>query len=416
MLRLSKRAGLNTKQFTDGKLSGYKNELDRVMMEMKKPFVEKGMALGNQGGAMKYLHCLLKYFTLTFFIFGEVFMPNPSAAQNKQQKAIFAGGCFWCMEQSFKEMTGVVTVTSGYTGGTKINPSYEDVISGTTGHREAIEIVFDPARICYEQLLDVFWKSIDPTDPNGQFADQGNQYKTAIYYFDNGQKIAAEESKKALQDARIFSKPIQVDILPAGKFYPAESYHQDYYKKNPLSYKLYKKGSGREDFIKKTWQGRENLPICPIRPKAKTSGLKPGKKELEQKLIPEQYRVTQQCGTETPFANEYWNHKKDGIYVDVVSGEPLFLSSDKFDSGSGWPSFTKPLEPGNIVEKKDLTFGMIRTEVRSKQGDSHLGHVFPERTTPTGQYFCINSAALRFIPKEEMEKQGYGRYLKYFSQ
>lgn len=353
-----------------------------------------------------------KFFMGTMIV--GVFMAQVVFAQNEKATATFAGGCFWCTEQAFSGLRGVVSVISGYTGGALQDPSYEQVSSGRTGHREAIEIVFDPSQVDYAQLLDVFLKSIDPTDRAGQFADKGDQYKAAIFYHDEEQKMMAESALKALEDMKIFSKPIVVDVLPARRFYPAEEYHQDYYQKNATHYNAYKKGSGRESFLRKTWGDRENIPICPIRPRSKTIPAQPIKEGLKEKLTPEQYRVTQECGTETPFANAYWDNKKPGIYVDIVSGEPLFLSIDKFDSGTGWPSFTKPADPANIIEKKDISHGMVRTEVRSKKGDSHLGHVFEDGPRPSGLRFCINSAALRFISKNDMEAQGYGEYLKYF--
>ncbi|RAK18850.1 peptide methionine sulfoxide reductase msrA/msrB [Anoxybacillus vitaminiphilus] len=310
--------------------------------------------------------------------------------------ATFAGGCFWCMVSPFEEQPGIIKVVSGYTGGHKENPTYEEVCSHTTGHYEAVQITFDPNVFPYQKLLDIYWRQIDPTDSGGQFHDRGESYRTAIFYHNEEQRRLAEQSKHELEASGRFSKPIVTQILPASTFYPAEEYHQNYHKKNPLRYKLYRIGSGRDTFLKKHWFNKKR------------------DEELRKKLTPLQYEVTQRNGTEPPFNNLYWNNKREGIYVDIVSGEPLFSSLDQFDSGCGWPSFTKPLHPENIKTDLDLSHGMIRTEVRSREADSHLGHVFHDGPPPTGLRYCINSAALRFIPKEELEKEGYGQYLSLF--
>ncbi len=323
------------------------------------------------------------------------------------KKATFAGGCFWCSEADFEKTDGVVDAISGYTGGATENPSYEDVSSGRTEHIEAVQIIYDPAKITYKELLNVFWRHVDPTDPGGQFVDRGAQYRTAIFYHDEEQRRLAEESMQELARSGRFKKPVVTEIRPLTRFYAAEGYHQDYYQKNALRYSLYRQGSGRDDFIRQAW----GQPADPAAAGNSAGYAKPGDTELRKRLTPFQYHVTQEEGTEPPFENEFWNHKREGIYVDIVSGEPLFSSADKFDSGTGWPSFTRPLDPNFIMEKTDRSHFMARVEVRSRFGDSHLGHVFPDGPPPTGQRYCINSASLRFVPKADMEKEGYGEYL-----
>ncbi len=311
------------------------------------------------------------------------------------EKAYFAGGCFWCVVEPFDSLPGVLSVVSGYMGGSEPYPTYEAVVSGLTSHLEAVEITYEPTIITYQKLVDKFWRQIDPTDNSGQFSDRGDSYKTAIFYTNEAQKEIAEKSKIELEQSGRFNQPIVTPILQAVPFYKAEEHHQDYHKKNALHYQLYKKGSGRKKFIEKYWKD----PV--------------DRSDLKKRLTKIQYQVTQKNATEPPFDNPYWNNKAAGIYVDVVSGEPLFTSLNQYDAGCGWPSFTQPISP--VKEVLDRGLGMNRIEVRSVRADSHLGHVFDDGPEATGGVrYCINSAALKFIPVEQLKQSGYEEYLALF--
>ncbi|TFD99869.1 peptide-methionine (R)-S-oxide reductase MsrB [Jeotgalibacillus sp. R-1-5s-1] len=312
------------------------------------------------------------------------------------KKAMFAGGCFWCLVRPLAEREGIAKVVSGYTGGSAETAVYSKVKAGGTGHVEAVQIDYDPEFVSFNELLDIYWTLTDPTDDEGQFTDRGDAYRSIIFVYEDRQRQVAEKSRAKLEASGRFQKPIVTEIKRAQPFYPAEDFHQDFDLKNSFRYALYYRGSGREAFQREYW------------PKDRT--------HLKEKLTDMQYFVTQENGTEPPYKNAYWDNEREGIYVDIVSGEPLFSSRDQYDAGCGWPSFTKPITDSMVEEKWDVSTKNTRKEVRSREADSHLGHVFEDGPADKGGLrYCINSAALRFIPKEKLEEEGYGDFKLLFA-
>lgn len=346
---------------------------------------------------------------------------NPETHVNLATMLV-AGGCFWCVEADLEKLSGVIEVVSGYAEGTSENPTYNNY--SKTGHREVVEVTYNPSVVSFEEILIYAMKHMDPTDDHGSFGDRGDYYAPAFYYENESQKKIIENLITDVDENGPYDKPLAIDVIPRPKFWAAEDFHQDYYKGtvSGLKYKYYRNASGRDDFIEKYWGDDtdaslywRNQSSAAVSNSDWSTFVKPSDAVLRTQLSDIQYKVTQKNGTERAFNNEYWNNKEAGIYVDIVSGEPLFSSTHKFDSGTGWPSFTRPIDYNFVTEHDDFLLLQPRTEIRSVIADSHLGHVFNDAPPELGGIrYCMNSAALRFVAKDDMAAEGYSDFLFLF--
>ena len=334
---------------------------------------------------------------------------------------LVAGGCFWCVESDLEKLPGVIEAVSGYADGSTENPTYGNYISG--GHREVVEVTFNPSVVSFEEILITVLKHTDPTDDDGSFGDRGDYYSTAFYYENDSEKQIIDALIAEVDENGPYDAPLAIDVLMRPVFWEAEDYHQNYYKGtvSKLKYKYYRNASGRDTFIEENWGDATSASLAWRNDATASTDMpwsnfeKPSDEELKESLTDIQYKVTQKNGTERAFTNTYWDNHEDGIYVDVVSGEPLFSSTDKFDSGTGWPSFTRPIDFNYVTEHDDYLLLQKRTEVRSLIADSHLGHIFPDAPAALGGIrYCMNSASLRFVAKADMESAGYSDFLHLF--
>lgn len=402
------------------------------------------------------LWCICGLSNFTWSLDGETSSVDNSAhkADNPRDlppraSAVFAGGCFWCVESDFEKAPGVVDVISGYSGGRTENPNYDNYASG--GHREVVFVVYDPTQVTYAGLVEYLIKHIDPINRIGQFKDIGKQYSPAIYYNTQEEKLAAQSVIDAINAMKVFRGKLNVALEKRQAFWPAEDYHQNYHHNNGLKYQFFRLSSGRDAYVQQHWGVRANkLELEGAYPAANSSSStsaseqsasvtstsrattetpaatsgsasaapawtkyhKPSDEDLRTQLTKLQYGVTQHDETEPAYRNNYWDNHKAGIYVDILSGEPLFSSSAKFESGTGWPSFVAPIDPEAVLYVQDHKLFYTRIEVRSRYGDSHLGHLFDDGPVERGgKRYCMNSAAMRFIPKQDMAAQGYADYL-----
>lgn len=314
----------------------------------------------------------------------------------KTKKIYLAGGCFWGTEHLMRQIKGVISTRVGYANSAVPQPTYQQVCSGATGAVETVEVMYDPRRVRLDGLLHIYFQSIDPVSINRQGNDVGTQYRTGIYYTDPNDAPTIEQALAQLE--RRIHAPLAIEVGPLENFYPAEDYHQDYLLNNPGGYchvdpRLFE--------VAREYNGTTSHGYR-----------RPDDSDLKRLLTPLQYEVTQHNATEPPFRNEYDRQFDPGIYVDVSTGQPLFVSTDKYDSGCGWPAFTRPISDDSVIEVPDNSHGMKRIEVRSSDGDAHLGHVFPDGPRDKGGLrYCINSASLRFVPLDQMAAQGYGAYI-----